>query len=405
MAIYGRRTAELLSIVALFLTPSIAMVLGGFQGFYLTYSVWSFVIALSIPFVVFRRGLGSIETHNSLTVALVLISLYTFLGFVFGFAARPSLTFFSFLSGLAVFLVRILGVEVARSMAMGLARKRFVMLLIGTVVGMFFGETIPSIVNYVQHTLLSPINMISDFVYSFTISLIHLHGGFLPALVFRTVVDGYWRFSPLALDTSSLGVAWKALSALTYYVVATYIDSSTPKLKHFAKNVFKRGSVRRFLGIAIDAAIFVTIFLILYSIYMKIIPLVVISESMVPTLYVGDIVLVDTKKPLDVSIGDIVVFKIENKVVVHRVIEVYSHDVRTKGDNNPNPDPFIVPTDNIIGKVVGRIPRLGLVTIFFRQNIIKIVQKLDMFLMLFSTTLILVISGVMILYLKRNTFI
>ena len=363
------RLLEFLFLALLFFIPSFATVIGGFLGFYLTYFVWGFVLALAIPFAVFRRGLGFLDLYSSLSIALILVALYTFLGFVWGFGARPSLTVASFLTSLAIFLIRIVGVEVSRSFAMGLFRRRFAMVLIGAVVGVFFGETIPSIASYIQGFLSSPLPIVRDSIYSFMISLIHLYGGFPSAVVFRVVVDGYWRFSPLVLDTSGLGVLWSAISILIYYGVIAYILYGAPTLKGFSKNVFKRRRYTRHLDIAFNAIAYVISILILFSAYMRVVPMVVVSGSMRPTFDIGDIVLVAARKPFNTSIGDVIAFRLENMVVVHRVVNVTSNGFKTKGDANPDPDPFIVDIDSVIGEVVGYIPKIGLATLVLRQGL------------------------------------
>jgi len=364
----SRRLLEFLFLVLLFFIPSFATVLGGFLGFYLTYFVWGFVLALSIHFVAFRRGLGYLDLYSSLSIALAFISLYTFLGFVWGFAARPRLSILSFLSSLALFLVRIVGAEVSRSIAMDLFRKRFAMLLTGVIVGVFFGETIPSLANYVQGFLSSPLPVARDFMYSFVVSLIHLYGGFLPAVTFRAVVDGYWRFSPIVLDIYSLGVLWSAIPMLMYYGAAAYILYGVPVLKGFAKEVFRR-RYRKFIDIAFTVILYVLSVSILFSAYMRIVPMVVVSGSMRPALDIGDIVLVDARKPFNVSIGDVIAFRFENMIVVHRVINVTGGGFRTKGDANPDPDPFVVDSSSVVGKVVGSIPKIGLATLALQQGL------------------------------------
>jgi len=364
-----RRFAEFIFIFVLFFVPSIAVVVGGFYGFYLTYFVWGFVIALAIPFVVFRRGLGFLDIYSSLSVALMLVALYTFLGFVWGFGARPRLTIASFLSSLAIFLIRVVGVEVSRSFAMGLFRRRFAVVLIGVVVGVFFGETIPSLARYIQGFLSSPLPIVRDFIYSFMISLIHLYGGFPSAVVFRVVVDGYWRFSPIVLNTSGLGTLWPAISILIYYGVIAYILYGAPTLKGFSKNVFKRSRYVRYLDIAFNVAAYIIAISILFSAYIRIVPMVIVSGSMRPTFDIGDIVLISARKPFNISIGDVIAFRLENMVIVHRVVNVTENGFKTKGDANPDPDPFIVDIDSVVGKVIGYIPKIGLATLVLRQGL------------------------------------
>ena len=73
---------------------------------------------------------------------------------------------------------------------------------------------------------------------------------------------------------------------------------------------------------------------------------VVVSGSMEPVMYRGDIVIVD-QNPSSVQVGDIVVYKATwvNEDVIHRVKEIYKTSkgktyLITKGDNKPKTDPY-----------------------------------------------------------------
>lgn len=96
--------------------------------------------------------------------------------------------------------------------------------------------------------------------------------------------------------------------------------------------------------------------------------LAVASKSMVPTLNVGDLIIVQGANTeqinADPTMGDIIVFEKSNKdLVVHRAIERINgtdgYSFTTKGDNNPGPDSEKVNESRIVGKVVGRIPWIG----------------------------------------------
>ena len=106
---------------------------------------------------------------------------------------------------------------------------------------------------------------------------------------------------------------------------------------------------------------------------------VVVSGSMEPVMYRGDIVIVD-QNPSSVQVGDIVVYKATwvNEDVIHRVKEIYktsngSTYLITKGDNNPVADPYPVQyPDQVVSKVVSInnqpliIPKIGYITLWIR---------------------------------------
>ena len=81
------------------------------------------------------------------------------------------------------------------------------------------------------------------------------------------------------------------------------------------------------------------------------------GNSMIPTLYDGDLIFVKpVKDPCEVGVNDIIVFNSPVGRVVHRVISKFNRAGTwyfiTKGDNNPRPDFWITSQKDIIGIVV-----------------------------------------------------
>ena len=107
--------------------------------------------------------------------------------------------------------------------------------------------------------------------------------------------------------------------------------------------------------------------------------MVVISQSMVPTLGVGDFIIIEAIEDFDdVNIGDppegdILVFLrpgYSDEYIVHRVIDGYKEDgnwiYQTKGDYNAFPDGFHVTEDLVEGRVINRIPIVGYFSLFIK---------------------------------------
>lgn len=106
---------------------------------------------------------------------------------------------------------------------------------------------------------------------------------------------------------------------------------------------------------------------------------VIVSPSMVPTININDAIVVKREKDDQYSIGDIISFfsteySANGMVITHRIIEKNNRSsirslYTTKGDNNNIPDKQGVYTDDIYGKVLFVIPKLGYVQSFLVKPI------------------------------------
>ena len=101
---------------------------------------------------------------------------------------------------------------------------------------------------------------------------------------------------------------------------------------------------------------------------------IIVSPSMVPTINVEDAIIIKRIKPEKIKQGDIIRFMATDsyysgKVITHRVVGVEksmngSLLFRTKGDHNNVADPSLVNEEDIYGKVIFRIPKLGYIRKF-----------------------------------------
>lgn len=97
---------------------------------------------------------------------------------------------------------------------------------------------------------------------------------------------------------------------------------------------------------------------------------VVSSRSMVPTLEIGDILVIqDGATFSDLKRGDLIVFYrplIRDLIIVHRVVAITDAGgerlVTTKGDANTAPDARPVREADYIGRVIFTLPRVGYLT-------------------------------------------
>ena len=98
---------------------------------------------------------------------------------------------------------------------------------------------------------------------------------------------------------------------------------------------------------------------------------VVFSSSMEPELRVGGLVVTRPADAEDIRVRDIITFyhPLSGELTSHRVIGVEegsSFHFQTKGDATEDGDSFVVPAQNIVGKVCFYLPYLGYVIQFLK---------------------------------------
>lgn len=84
---------------------------------------------------------------------------------------------------------------------------------------------------------------------------------------------------------------------------------------------------------------------------------VVASGSMEPALSVDDLILNHSQD--DYEAGDIITFASGTSLTTHRIVEETDAGYITRGDANNTTDSAPVAPQNVIGRVVGRIPGAG----------------------------------------------
>ena len=86
-------------------------------------------------------------------------------------------------------------------------------------------------------------------------------------------------------------------------------------------------------------------------------PMIVLTDSMLPEISSGDLIIAEKIDPKDVKVGDVISFFDPagngSSVVTHRVIEIVEENGetkwRTRGDNNNTEDKKLVPFENLVG--------------------------------------------------------
>lgn len=105
-------------------------------------------------------------------------------------------------------------------------------------------------------------------------------------------------------------------------------------------------------------------------------PLIVLTDSMLPEISSGDLIICKEIDAADVKVDDVISFFDPagngTSVVTHRVLEIVEEDgkilFRTKGDHNNTEDKELVPAENLVGIYQFRIAGVGHVAMFMQST-------------------------------------
>ena len=177
--------------------------------------------------------------------------------------------------------------------------------------------------------------------------------------------------------------------------LAKKIDLST--VKHYdVKIEKKKESLLKFVLGVISYAIFIWLLLVGVALLVYVLDIkiraakgdyssptfnayVVLTGSMLPEIQVYDVVVTKKVDPSNLKVGDVITFasadtRFLNTIITHRIIKkeydnkTKSYSFQTQGDNNNVADSALVPQNNIFGKVILKIPKLGYLQEFLASD-------------------------------------
>lgn len=134
----------------------------------------------------------------------------------------------------------------------------------------------------------------------------------------------------------------------------------------------KKDKKRQIIGIIIEIVLItILVILIVSKIAFGLKFLGVMTGSMEPNIHVNDIVIIRKITPDEINEGDIISFVIEEETITHRIIKIEKNEngetlYTTKGDANNIADDTKITFENITGKYIGKIPKIGVILSIFK---------------------------------------
>ena len=215
--------------------------------------------------------------------------------------------------------------------------------------------------NFVSITLLPAIS--SNIALTYIANIV----GYKPNIIYSLVMHLYRYLLPLIPNPSPYIYSIIMLVVPVLLAADVYRFNNKYKDKELTRD-YKKKKLSGLILLVIPTIV-LTYFI---SGYFRYHAIVVASGSMMPTIYKGDVVIIDREKIDYNSLkeGEVLAFYHDNKIIVHRLIRVYEHNgefiLYTKGDNNDFEDDFITPKD-VYGVVRYKIPYIGLLTVWINK--------------------------------------
>jgi signal peptidase len=331
-----------------------------------------------------RWRLGKSPAHAALLIGGFQVSLLIIAGLFVGFGNSPySHSPLGIIINIIFIGSALLGLELSRAYLIkkGTLTMRNVTFILGltTVLFMFvniqlidittlsFNEP-AAIAQFVGVTVIPLLAM------SLLASYFAYLGGALAAISYMGTIQAFEWFSPILPD---LNWALIALIGTIGPAISFLIIQSSIQITREISFKGKRRKKTKDPALSWIAVAVVSVLLVFFSFgFLGVQPTVIYSGSMQPTMDVGDIVII-SEVPVDtIEGGDIIQYRTASANIIHRVQEVYEEAGTklfiTKGDANNAPDETPIVPEQITGKAVFTIPKLGWIPIAIKQIVNKI---------------------------------
>ncbi len=303
------------------------------------------------------------ETFITLIIAIIFLILYIASGFIWGFNKSPyNHTLINLFKNLWKVILPIYGMEILRYELIKSNKKHFSIVVLITVI-----------------IIISKINFKALFL-SHNIIFLHYFISIIVPIIAQNIL-----FTYLSLNLHyEIAIIIRLFDEVPIYFLAIipyynwFINGAFAIIKIliiyyiFKYFIFGKKTIKCFTNLNLilyPVTIIISILLVLFMLGLfNYQPIAIMSNSMNPTFKRGDVVIY--KKKENILPGDIIVFKYENQLIVHRVISINEYYV-TKGDANNTVDYMKIKKEDIKGVYQFHIKYLGYLSIWLNEFFTK----------------------------------
>lgn len=211
-------------------------------------------------------------------------------------------------------------------------------------------------------------SVLPELAQSFAASCLAFLGGALPAMAYLGVIRVFSCISPYIPDPTAIP---RLLFNVLLPLVSLALIYRIYNAETAARRRVRAGTADMLGWVAVSG---LSVVMVWFAVgVFPIFPSVILTGSMEPEIMPGDIVLVQKISGESAEVGDVIMYFTEDGVsITHRVIERIevsgAPEFVMKGDNNNTADPGQVVSEQIRGRVIGLVPKLGKLVLLLRGS-------------------------------------
>ncbi len=324
----------------------------------------------------------SLKQRTTLLMFCVLAAMlyfisYFMLGFVDGFGKNPfNTSLLGIMTNLYTFFPLFVTGEMVRVHFLGAFRKKYqFMALVVIVLAYTLSSMTPSMITSVfTNTFRANVEflgtqVLTELSKNILLSNLALMGGLSASLLLRISFESVFFFFPVIPDLKWITVALLDNMFPTYTLVLIR-DALFPK-ENRDRRVRTKDNPYLWALTYLSSIAIVWFAVGLFPVF----PTVILTGSMEPMLYPGDVAVMQKVKKSEIKEGDVIQFWAENYFIIHRIIAIEDGKYKTKGDNNNAPDSEWVEFGQVKGKVIYQVPAIGQPVLFVRSRTNQELQR------------------------------
>ena len=205
-------------------------------------------------------------------------------------------------------------------------------------------------------------------------SYIAMQSSYIPSIIYEFIINTYIWILPVLPDSPWIvTVIIESMIPIIVFLYIRYIVLRNDLFKSREKLIKSDPRNIIYLSIVVVLATWFSLGIF------PIVPIAIASQSMESEFHIGDVVIIKKCQSYDVSVGDVIQYKMDGYTVIHRVVEKTQSNGETvfitKGDNNNSADSKPVKEEQLVGKAVFKIKYIGYPAIWL--NIVQHQEELN----------------------------